>query len=161
MIPLIHQEVVKRHQWLDDDEFADILAIGNTLPGPIATKMPGYIGYRVAGISGCIIAVAAVILPMIVAMIAMLGIFNHYRDMAWIRGMGQAVVPVVMVMMAQLTLDFWNKSQLALGWLVSLAMVMVAGVVIYVLGVHPGLVIGVLLIAALLRPVTHGKETSR
>lgn len=161
MIPLIHQEVVKRHQWLDDDEFADILAIGNTLPGPIATKMPGYIGYRVAGISGCIIAVAAIILPMIVAMIAMLGIFSRYRDVTWIRGMGQAVVPVVMVMMAQLTLDFWNKSRLALGWLISLVMIMMAGMLIYVLGVHPGWVIGALLIAALLRPVTYGKETSQ
>lgn len=161
MIPLIRQEVVKRHHWLDDDEFADILAIGNTLPGPIATKMPGYIGYRVAGVGGCIVAVAAVILPMIAAMIALLGIFSRYRDLAWIRGMGQAVVPVVMVMMAQLTLDFWHKSQLALGWRVSLVMVVVAGGLIYGLGVHPGWVIGALLIAALLRPATPGKETGR
>lgn len=161
MIPLIQQEVVKRHAWLDDDEFADILAIGNTLPGPIATKMPGYIGYRVAGIAGCATAVIAVILPMIVAMVALLGLFTRYKDVAWIRGMGQAVVPVVMVMMAQLTLDFWNKSRLALGWIVSLIMASVAGVLIYVLGIHPGWVIGALLAAALLRPTPKGKEASR
>ena len=46
-IPLVHQEVVKKYGWMDDDEFADVLALGNTLPGPIATKMAGYIGYRV------------------------------------------------------------------------------------------------------------------
>ncbi len=152
MIPLVRAEVVTRHQWLTDEEFADVLAIGNTLPGPIATKMPGYIGYRVAGISGCAAAVIAVILPMIVAMIVMLGIFSRYRDVAWIRGMGQAVIPVVMVMMAQLTWDFFDKSKAALGWWVSIVMAVASGAVIYWLGVHPGWVIGAILLTALLRP---------
>lgn len=152
MIPLVRAEVVTRYQWLTDEEFADVLAIGNTLPGPIATKMPGYIGYRVAGISGCAAAVIAVILPMIVAMIVMLGIFSRYRDVAWIRGMGQAVIPVVMVMMAQLTWDFFDKSKAVLGWWVSIVMAVASGAVIYWLGVHPGWVIGAILLTALLRP---------
>ncbi|AMD01925.1 chromate transporter [Halomonas chromatireducens] len=152
MIPLVQQEVVKRHGWLNDEEFADVLAIGNTLPGPIATKMPGYIGYRVAGVAGCVIAVTAVILPMVVAMIALLTLFSNYRHVTWIHGMGQAVVPVVMVMMGQLTMDFWNKSRLALGWAMSLATAVVAGALIYLLGIHPGWVIGGILAAALLRP---------
>ena len=159
MIPLIQQEVVKRHGWTNDEEFADILAIANTLPGPIATKMPGYIGFRIAGVAGCVIAVSAVIVPMILAMILLLGVFTRYRDVAWIHGMGQAVVPVVMVMLAQLTLDFWNKSRLALGWLVSLGMAAVAGGLIYGLGLHPGWVIGALLAAALLQPTAKTRET--
>lgn len=152
MIPLVREEVVTRHRWMSDEEFADILAIGNTLPGPIATKLPGYVGYRVAGILGCINAVLAVILPMIVAMIMLLGLLSRYRDVDWIRGMGQGVVPVVMIMMGQLAWDFLNKSKLALGWAISLAMAIVAGGLIYGLGVHPGWVIGSLLLAALLKP---------
>ncbi|MFG6666202.1 chromate transporter [Halomonas sp. HNIBRBA4712] len=152
MIPLVHAEVVKRHEWLTDEEFADILAIGNTLPGPIATKMPGYIGYRVGGIAGCIIAVLAVCGPMIVAMIAMLGVFSRYRDVAWINGMSQAVIPVVMVMMGQLTWDFMEKSKASLGWLVAIAIALVAGGLIYWLGVHPGIIIGAILVAALVAP---------
>ena len=164
MIPLVHQEVVKRHRWLEDEEFADILAIANTLPGPIATKMPGYIGYRVGGPVGCINAVLAVILPMILAMILMLGLFGRYRDVGWIHGMGQGVVPVVMVMMAQLAWDFLQKSRLALGWAVSLVMAATAGVLIYWFDVHPGWVVGALLAAALLQPITGKKaeeETAR
>ncbi|APE31816.1 chromate transporter [Halomonas aestuarii] len=158
MIPLIQQEVVKRHGWMDEEAFGDVLAIANTLPGPIATKMPGYIGYRVAGVSGCAIAVLAVIVPMIVAMIALLGVFSRYRDVSWIQGMSQGVVPVVMVMMVQLTLDFWNKSRLAIGVWVSLGMAGVAGGLIYWLGVHPGLVIGALLLAALVTPVARREQ---
>lgn len=152
MIPLVRAEVVTRHQWLSDEEFADVLAIANTLPGPIATKMPGYIGYRVAGTSGSATAVLATIFPMIVAMIVMLGIFSRYRDIGWIRGMGQAVIPVVMVMMAQLTWDFFEKSKAVLGWLTSAVMALAAGIIIYWLGIHPGWVIGAILLAALLRP---------
>ncbi|TDB03309.1 chromate transporter [Halomonas marinisediminis] len=158
MIPLVQQEVVKRHAWLRDEEFAEVLAIGNTLPGPIATKMAGYIGYRVGGITGSVIAVSAVIIPMILAMIMLLGGLSRYRDVAWIHGMGQAVVPVVMIMLAQLTLDFWRKSRLALGWMFSLAMALIAGGLIYGLGVHPGWVIGALLAAALLQPVRDASE---
>ncbi|WP_129138922.1 chromate transporter [Modicisalibacter coralii] len=161
MIPLVHQEVVKRHAWLDDDAFADVLAIGNTLPGPIATKMAGYIGYRVGGALGAVNAVIAVIAPVVVAMIALLGLYARHGDQRWVQGMGQGVVPVVMVMMAKLTLDFFNKARAGLGWLLTVIMGAVAGGLIYGLGVHPGLVIGALLVAALLRPERHApaKET--
>lgn len=158
MIPLVHQEVVKRHRWLGDEEFADILAIANTLPGPIATKMPGYIGYRIGGPLGCATAVLAVILPMIGAMILLLGLFSRYRDVGWIHGMSEGVVPVVMVMMAQLAWGFFDKSRLALGWSVSLSMALAAAGLIYWANIHPGLVIAVLLAAALLPPVTKGKS---
>lgn len=152
MIPLVHQEAVKRYQWMDDGEFADTLAIGNTLPGPIATKMAGYIGYRVGGTLGTINAVVAVTVPLALTMIALLGLYRLYGDQSWVRGMGQGVIPVVMVMMVQLTLDFFNKSRISLGWMMTLIIGLVAGGLIYGLGLHPGLIIGALLIAALLRP---------
>lgn len=152
MIPLVHQEVVERHAWMSDETFADVLAIGNTLPGPIATKMAGYIGYRVGGVLGALNAVIAVIVPVVVAMVALLGLYARHGDQRWVQGMGQGVVPVVMVMMAKLTWDFFAKSRASLGWLTTLAMGAVAGGLIYWLGVHPGLVIGAILLAALLRP---------
>ncbi len=152
MIPLVRAEAVTRYAWMTDDEFGDVLAIGNTLPGPIATKMAGYIGYRVGGVFGCINAVVAVVLPCVLAMIALLGLFTRYRDQRWIQGMSEGVIPVVMVMMAQLTWDFFAKSRAALGWLATLIMGGIAGGLIYWLDVHPGLVIGAILVAALLRP---------
>jgi len=43
-IPLVHKEVVDKYKWMNEDDFSDVLALANTLPGPIATKMAGYIG---------------------------------------------------------------------------------------------------------------------
>lgn len=160
MIPLLYQEVVKRYCWLEEEEFTDILAIGNALPGLIITKMAGYIGYRVGGVLGCINTVLAVILPMLMVMVLLLGLFKRYQDLSWVYGMGQAVVPVVMIMMAQLTWDFWSKSRSTLGGLISLGMIFVSGGLIYFLGVHPAWVVGALLVAALAWPTAsaHSKE---
>ncbi|MDA3919436.1 MAG: chromate transporter [Salinisphaera sp.] len=152
MIPLVHAEVVERYSWMSDEEFSDVLAIGNTLPGPIATKMAGTIGHRVAGIAGAINAALAVMLPCIVAMIALLGLYMAHRDARWINGMGEGVVPVVMVMMIKLTWDFWQKSRQALGIRIAAAMAIVAAGLIYGIGISPGWVIAALLVAALLRP---------
>lgn len=152
MIPLIHHEVVKRHRWMEEDDFADILAIANSLPGPIATKLPGYVGYRIAGITGCVLAILAITLPMIVAMIALLGAFTLYRNVDWISGMAMGVVPVVAIMMLQLSWDFLNKSRGSLGWPVSLVMVALSAVLVVGLAVHPALIIITLLAAALLLP---------
>ena len=101
-IPLVHKEVVGTFRWMDDDEFSDVLALGNALPGPINTKMAGYIGYRVAGIAGMVNAVLSSIVPSILMMIVLLTALTNYKDQAWVAGMTNGVIPVVAVMLAVL-----------------------------------------------------------
>ncbi len=151
MIPLFQAEVVSRYRWMTVEEFGDVLAIGNTLPGPIATKMAGYIGYRVAGISGCLNAVLALIVPSILLMVLFLVVLNTYKSEPWVNGMGRGVVPVVAVMMATLTWEFFSKGQKSLGWPITLGLCAASFVAIELLSLHPGLVIGALLLAAMLR----------
>ncbi|HKZ86978.1 MAG TPA: chromate transporter [Anaerolineae bacterium] len=62
MIPLMQQEVLAQG-WLTPEGFIDALALGNALPGPIATKMSIYVGYEQAGILGAIAAVSGTIAP--------------------------------------------------------------------------------------------------
>ncbi|EPJ47626.1 MAG: chromate transporter [Osedax symbiont Rs1] len=151
MIPLFYKEVVDKYQWMTAAEFSDTLAIGNTLPGPIATKMAGYIGYRVGGIAGCINAVLANIVPSIIAMILMLTILSEHKDQAWVQGMGLGVLPVVVVMMAKLTWDFFDKSCSNFGVPGTLVIAGLSFIAIVLLNLHPGLIILSLLLVALLR----------
>jgi len=60
-IPLMYQEIVNHYHWSSDQQFSNILALGNTLPGPIATKFAAFVGYDVAGIPGALIALAATV----------------------------------------------------------------------------------------------------
>jgi len=62
MIPLMQQEVLAQG-WLTPEGFIDALALGNALPGPIATKMSIYVGYEQAGIPGAMAAVSGTIAP--------------------------------------------------------------------------------------------------
>ncbi|WP_261131449.1 chromate transporter [Bacillus sp. Marseille-Q3570] len=147
-IPLVHKEVVEHYGWFTDDEFGDLLALGNTLPGPIATKLAGYIGYRVAGPIGMINAVVATILPSILAMIALLTTLSMYKDKSWVQGMTKAVVPVVGFMLAQLTWQFTKKSKAGLGWVQALVIIALSLVLMEFVNVHPGIIIGFLLLYA-------------
>jgi len=79
-IPLVQKEVVDTYKWMDADEFSDILALGNALPGPIATKLAGYIGFRVGGFWGMLNGVLATIVPTIILMIVLLASLNAFRD---------------------------------------------------------------------------------
>ncbi|NLP51810.1 chromate transporter [Bacillus sp. RO1] len=150
-IPLVHKEVVGKYKWLSDDEFSDILALANTLPGPINTKMAGYIGYRVGGYTGMMNAILASTIPTIILMIVLLTTLTSFKDQAWVQGMTKAVLPVVGVLLAVLTWDFLSKSQKGLGWPAAILLILASFLFIEILGIHPGIVIALLLAAAVLK----------
>ncbi|MCP3763416.1 chromate transporter [Domibacillus sp. A3M-37] len=157
-IPLVQKEVVERFKWMDNEEFGDILAIGNTLPGPINTKMAGYIGYRIGGIPGTINAILATILPTIILMIVLLTTLKTFKDLAWVQGMTRGVLPVVGVMLAVLTKDFLQSSVKGLRWATVALHVIAALFLIEFLHVHPAIIIASLLLFAFFKPVK--KETT-
>ena len=68
-IPLIENEVVDTYGWMTTAEFSDTLALGNALPGPIATKIAAYIGYNQAGVLGAGVALFAIIGPSLILML--------------------------------------------------------------------------------------------
>ncbi|WP_280770139.1 chromate transporter [Salipaludibacillus daqingensis] len=151
-IPLIQKEVVDTYQWMDDEEFSDMLAIGNTLPGPIATKLAGYIGYRVSGIFGMINAIFASVIPTVILMIILLTSLSAFREFAWVQGMTRGVLPVVAVMLGLLTWGFFKKSHTDLGWLKASILVIASVVLIQFAGIHPAVIIAALILFVLLKP---------
>ncbi|ULT54776.1 chromate transporter [Neobacillus drentensis] len=151
-IPLVHKEVVGTFKWMNDQEFSDILALANTLPGPIATKMAGYIGYRLGGTMGMINAILATVLPTILMMLVLLTSFNQFKNNPRVQGMTGAVVPIVGVMMGTLTWEFLKKSKNGWGWKKGFLLLAGSFIVMEIFHVHPGIVVGVLLIAALVIP---------
>ena len=62
MIPLIEAEVVDSHHWLTHQEFVDATALGQITPGPVLITAT-FIGYRVAGTLGALVATISIFLP--------------------------------------------------------------------------------------------------
>lgn len=151
-IPLIQKEVVDNYQWMNDEEFSDMLAIGNTLPGPIATKLAGYIGYRVSGILGMANAIFASVVPTVLLMIIFLTSLAAFREYDWVQGMTQGVLPVVAVMLGVLTWGFFKKSHIDLGWLKASLLVIASIILIQFVGIHPAVIIAALILFVLFKP---------
>ncbi|WP_442757083.1 chromate transporter [Planococcus alpniumensis] len=149
VIPIMQRDVVERYGWMTDEEYGDTIALSNTMPGPIATKLAGYIGYRVAGLRGCLIALAASIIPTVVLMILLLGILQNYKDVPWVANMSNAVVPVVAVMLGVLTWNFIQQSEKALGWSKAILLIVVSVILLEVLGIHPAFLIAGLILLVL------------
>ncbi|ADI00231.1 chromate transporter [Salisediminibacterium selenitireducens] len=157
-IPLVQKEVVENYKWMTDDEFSDMLAMGNTLPGPIATKLAGYVGYRVSGIPGMLNALAASVLPTVILMILLLATLSSFRDLGWVQGMTRGVIPVVAVLLGVLTWGFIEKSNKDLGWLKVTLLIVASVLLIQLAGVHPAIVIAALIIFVLTKPTGRKKE---
>lgn len=66
MLPLIQNAVVEQKKWLDEDEFADAVALCNSAPGAFTVNASIYIGYRERGLSGAIAAMLGMVTPSVV-----------------------------------------------------------------------------------------------
>ncbi|HEY6099483.1 MAG TPA: chromate transporter [Anaeromyxobacter sp.] len=67
MLPLLHRFFVEDLRWLTQQEFLDAVAVGQVTPGPLTT-MNAFIGHKVAGVPGALVAAAGTYLPSLVVM---------------------------------------------------------------------------------------------
>lgn len=140
-IPLIENEVVDRYGWLTVNEFSEVLALGNALPGPIATKMAGYIGFQQGGILGAIVGVFAVVGPSLILMIALLGLLMKYKESPRVKRMTTLIRPVIAVLLGVMTYDFFFSAYDSVGIWQTLFIGIVSFILMEKLKVHPAYVI--------------------
>lgn len=145
VIPLIRYEAVTRYHWIDDEEFAEILALANALPGPIATKMAAYLGYRRKGWLGAVVSVLSHIMPSAFAMIALLSAVQYLSGSAVIQGMIAAVIPVIAVMLGVMAYEFANRAVKGLGKWMGFAMFAAAFLLLQIINVEDAIVIAAFL----------------
>ncbi|CAH1224795.1 hypothetical protein PAECIP111893_05178 [Paenibacillus plantiphilus] len=145
VIPLIRYEAVTRYRWLEDEEFGDTLAIANALPGPIATKIAAYLGYRLKGTLGACVAVIAHILPSAIAMISLLSVVTLLSSSSVMQGIIAAVVPVVAVMLGMMAYEFGERAVKGLGKGLGIVFFAVSFLLLQTFHVHPAIVVVIFL----------------
>lgn len=94
MIPLIESEVVNGHHWLTHQEFADATALGQVTPGPVLITAT-FIGYRVAGTLGALVATISIFLPSFLMTIAAGSSLRRFRDNQIVQSFLRGVTPAV------------------------------------------------------------------
>jgi chromate transporter len=140
-IPLMYEEIVPHYGWLTDEQFSNMLALGNALPGPIATKIAAYVGYGVYGWLGLTAAMLATVLPSAAALIILLQVMQKYRQSPIVKGMTLLVQPVIAVMMVVLTWQMAKGPANSIGIGQTLVIAALSFWAIQRLKLHPALVI--------------------
>ncbi|WP_010530283.1 chromate transporter [Lentibacillus jeotgali] len=140
-IPLVENEVVQRFEWMSVQEFSEVLALANSLPGPIATKLAGYIGYEVAGIPGAAVAVVATVAPSLILMILLLGVLYKYKDSPKVKRLTLYVRPVIAILLGLMAWRFFADSYEGIGIWQTGVLIVVSYLLLERFKIHPAFVI--------------------
>lgn len=137
-IPLIQKEVIDNYGWMTIEEYTDAVALGNSLPGPIATKLAALIGYKVAGVIGSLITLAAIVVPTAIAMMLLYQVYAKHREEQWLKSMMTGVRPVVVILLIEAVVSLGTKSfPISITWIIAC----VAAVGLFYFKIHPAILI--------------------
>jgi len=100
MLAFMHEQVVNQLHWLTAREFLDGLALGQLTPGPIL-MLAAFVGYKLAGAVGALVAAAGIFLPSFILMLSILPWFTRIKQWTWmkaaLKGVGPAVIGLLVV----------------------------------------------------------------
>jgi len=116
-MPLIQNQVVDVHAWLSMSQFADIMTIAEMTPGPIAINSATFVGIRVGGIPGAIVATLGCVLPSCVIVMILAYVYYRFKGLSIIQGVLYGLRPAVVAMIASaglslLILSFYGSRDL-------------------------------------------------
>ncbi|SEA78429.1 chromate transporter [Thalassobacillus cyri] len=140
-IPLVENEVVDRFGWMNVSEFSEMLAMANALPGPIATKMAGFIGYQQAGVLGAVTGVFATVAPSLILMILLLSLLAKFKNSPRVKTMTNLIRPAIAVLLGIMAFQFFSTSYEASGLIQTGFLIVASLILLEKMKIHPAFVI--------------------
>lgn len=98
------QHQITQNNWLTLQEFADIVAISEMTPGPIAINAATFVGTRLAGVAGAVVATVGCVLPGCLLVLVLGWLYMKYRSLKPVQGVLQGLRPAVVAMIASAAL---------------------------------------------------------
>lgn len=116
IVPLMEKKFVNELGWIDEDEMLNLIAIGQSAPGPIAVNTSILIGYRMAGFYGAMVTVLGTILPPLVIMTGLAYIYLAVRDNALVNnvllGMQAGVAAIIVNVVINMALRIIKQKKI-------------------------------------------------
>jgi chromate transporter len=134
MIPLIEEEVVNRHRWVDKDELLDLIAIAQSCPGVFAINLAIFIGYKLNKVRGAIATSVGTALPSFLIILAIAMFFQQFKDNPVVAAMFRGIRPAVVALIAVPTFNLGKRAQLNR---FTIWIPVVSALLIWLLGVSP------------------------
>ena len=114
-MPLIQEQIVTKHEWLSMVEFTDLISISQMTPGPIAINSATFVGNKIAGITGALVATAGCIFPSCIIVMSIAYIYLKNQNNQVVQEVLQSLHPAVIAMIASagvtiLITAFWGTT---------------------------------------------------
>lgn len=84
MLPILQREVVEKKGWATEEDLADYYAVGQCTPGVIAVNTATFVGSKLGGVPGGIIATLGVVFPSVVIIMVIAAFLQHFMDIQWV-----------------------------------------------------------------------------
>ncbi len=126
IIPFISTEVVDQLGWMTQAEFLDGVAIGQLTPGPVVLTA-AFIGYKVAGFWGSLVATVAIFLPSFFFIMVATPVLLKIRHNPWIRATLKGITPAALGAIAAAAVSLGRGAFVQESWPLSLLTVVIAG----------------------------------
>lgn len=99
-MPLIQAQVVSQHAWLSMNEFTDLITIAEMTPGPIAVNSATFVGIRIAGFAGALVATFGCILPSLILVSLLAFVYYRYQSLSLMQSVLASLRPAVVALIA-------------------------------------------------------------
>lgn len=99
-LPLIEDAVVNHRQWITASEMVDMITISQMTPGPIAINTATFVGMKIAGFPGALVATSGVVTPSFIIVLSLATLYYRFRGIAIIQGVVRGLRPAVVVLIA-------------------------------------------------------------
>jgi chromate transporter len=117
-IAMLHDEVVTRRKWIEEQRFLDLLGATNLIPGPNSTEMVIHVGHIRAGYAGLVAAGVCFILPAAAIVLALAWLYVNYRTTLTVEWLLYGIKPVIIAIVLQ---ALWSLGRKAVkGWFLGL-----------------------------------------
>lgn len=143
IIPIIQDELVKKRNWLTDDEVCDYYAVSQCLPGIIAINMAILVGYKLMKFKGALISVFAMSFTPFLSIVLIANVLYKIIKIPFIESVFWGVNLSVIVLIYLALKDIWKKSltdYITAFWFI---LILILGL----LGVNPAILIILSIIA--------------
>lgn len=111
-IPIIQSSVVDSFGWLTMDEFTDLITIAEMTPGPIAINSATFVGNRVGGLLGSIVATLGCIIPAIIIVSLFAWVYYRYKTVSFMKTVMAFLRPVVVALITSSGLSILTNAVL-------------------------------------------------
>lgn len=98
MIGMIQKEIVEKKQWVEKEEFLELLTLAQTSPGPIALNTAVFVGYKTLGFRGAISALLGSILPSFIIIMTVAIFFSTIRENPGVEAVLKGIRPAVIAL---------------------------------------------------------------